>query len=155
MIGIVFGLVPMLILVDLILKNLAEARLKQGESREVLGGYVLIRKVYNRGMCLNALEDHPDQVKKISIGASLGVTIYLIYCLVRQKKCRVKQAGLALMAAGGWSNTIDRCLRHSVVDYFGFGVKWEKLKKVTFNLGDMFLFVGGFLVAIGSVRKRK
>ena len=37
MIGIVFGIVPTLILVDLILKNLAEARLKEGESREVLG----------------------------------------------------------------------------------------------------------------------
>ena len=154
MIGIVFGIVPTLILVDLILKNLAEARLKEGESREVLGGHLLIRKVYNRGMCLNAMDDRPDLVKKISLGASLSVTLYLIYCLFRQKNRRLKQAGLVLMAAGGWSNTIDRCLRHYVVDYFGFGVKWEKLKKVTFNLGDMFLFIGGILVAIGSAGKK-
>ena len=88
MIGIVFGIVPTLILVDLILKNLAEARLKEGESREVLGGHLLIRKVYNRGMCLNAMDDRPDQVKKISLGASLSVTLYLIYCLFRQKNRR-------------------------------------------------------------------
>ena len=57
-----------------------------------------------------------------------------------------QKAGLVLVLAGGISNLYDRCVRRYVVDYanlrFGF------LKKVVFNLGDLFVLAGTVLLMI-------
>ena len=54
-------------------------------------------------------------------------------------------AALTLVLAGGASNLYDRLKRGYVVDYFS--IQWKKLKKVVFNLGDIFIFAGSALFA--------
>ena len=54
------------------------------------------------------------------------------------KKGRVlEKTALTLVLAGGASNLYDRLKRGYVVDYFS--IQWKKLKKVVFNLGDIFI----------------
>ena len=57
-----------------------------------------------------------------------------------------QKAGLVLVLGGGLSNLYDRCIRRYVVDYanlrFGF------LKKVVFNLGDLFVLAGTVLLMV-------
>ena len=62
------------------------------------------------------------------------------------KKGRVlEKTALTLVLAGGASNLYDRLKRGYVVDYFS--IQWKKLKKVVFNLGDIFIFAGSALFA--------
>ena len=50
---------------------------------------------------------------------------------------------------GALSNLYDRVFRGYVVDYFS--VQWKGLKKVVFNLGDMFIFLGAMMIAGAQV----
>ena len=60
----------------------------------------------------------------------------------------MEKLALTLTLAGGVSNLYDRMKRGYVVDYFSF--QWKALKKVVFNLGDLFIFAGAFLMAAGT-----
>ena len=52
----------------------------------------------------------------------------------------LEKLALTLTLAGGVSNLYDRMKRGYVVDYFS--IQCGKLKKVVFNLGDIFVFLG-------------
>ena len=73
-----------------------------------------------------------------------------------------EKLGLSLVMGGALSNLYDRVVRGYVVDYFT--IEWKSLKKVVFNLGDMFVFLGSAVFvlaqAVGSledagVKKKK
>ena len=51
--------------------------------------------------------------------------------------------------AGGVSNLYDRMRRGHVVDYLC--LRWKALKKVVFNLGDLFILAGSVLLILVSV----
>ena len=52
--------------------------------------------------------------------------------------------------AGGASNLYDRTKRGYVVDYLN--VQWKSLKKVVFNLGDIFILLGsGMMIVAGLI----
>lgn len=139
-----------LILTDIGLKSFVEGYMRRGEERSLCDGKVVIRKVYNKGMCLNLLEEKPEFVKITSAYTTVLLTIYQLLALIR-KVCPVKKAGLSLMTAGAWSNTFDRWIRGYVIDYIGFQTKNEKLAKITYNLGDFCIAAGGILVMIASL----
>ena len=44
--------------------------------------------------------------------------------------------------------------RKYVVDYFSFHTKCRKLERVVFNLEDMFIFLGGFLVIFWNMLRK-
>ena len=62
---------------------------------------------------------------------------------------RMQKAGLALVLGGAVSNLYDRFTRGYVVDYFT--IEWKALKRVIFNLGDLFVFGGGLLFLVGQL----
>lgn len=146
-----------LALIDIAIKSYVEGYMKKGEERTACKGRILIRKVYNKGMCLNLFEDHQDFVKVSSAIVTMLLTIYQCITLVR-KRHYLKKAGLSLMTAGAWSNTFDRWIRGYVIDYVGFKIRWEKITRITYNLGDFFLAAGAVLMMLSSVfhfKKRK
>ncbi len=53
--------------------------------------------------------------------------------------------GLSFVVGGAFSNVYDRLVRRYVVDYFSFNVKWERLRRIVFNISDLFIFLGSFL----------
>ena len=65
--------------------------------------------------------------------------------ILPQKGKTVQKFGIAVILGGAVSNLYDRMVRHYVVDYFS--IQWKKLKKVVFNLGDIFIFAGSALFA--------
>ena len=58
---------------------------------------------------------------------------------------------VSLVISGGLSNVYDRIKRKHVVDY----IYWNKLKKIVFNLADVFIFIGGLITIIGELIKDK
>lgn len=57
-----------------------------------------------------------------------------------------EKLALTLALAGGASNLYDRMKRGYVVDYFS--IQWKALKKVVFNLGDLFILAGSAILVI-------
>lgn len=147
---VLMSLTLCLALVDIAVKSYVEGYMKRGEERTACDGKVVIRKVYNKGMCLNAFQDKPEFVKVSSAIVTMLLTIYQCITLLR-KKHYLKKAGLSLMAAGAWSNTFDRWIRGYVIDYIGFKTKWEKITKITYNLGDFFIAAGAILMVLSSL----
>lgn len=155
MLTLILGIVPALILVDQVVKTYVENHVVKGSEKKILKDKVLIRKVYNKGMCLNVLEDHPDMVKTTSVLVTILLTLYTVGSAYFQKHRVAENVGLSLMTAGAWSNTLDRCLRNYVVDYFGFEAKKEKIRRITYNLGDMFIFAGAIITALAFIFHRE
>ena len=69
--------------------------------------------------------------------------------LLPQKGKRVQKIGIAIILGGAISNLYDRLVRGYVVDYFS--IEWDRLKKVVFNLGDMFVFLGSAVIVAEQV----
>ena len=154
---VIMSLTLCLTLIDIAAKSYVEGYMKRGEERTFGGGKVILRKEYNKGMCLNLLENEPEFVKVSSTVVAMLLTIYQLITLMR-KKHFLKKAGLSLMTAGAWSNIFDRWSRGYVIDYVGFRTKWKKITEITYNLGDFFILGGSILMVLSSlfhVKKRK
>ena len=140
--------------VDLYVKSFVEKEVPIGEEQEECGGRVLIRHVHNRGFALNQAEDYPKLIKCVSAGALGSIFAYVVY-IWKHRKCVCEKLAASLVLAGGISNTYERFKKGYVVDYFGFKTKWEKFNRITFNLGDMFLFAGGIILILKDISKGK
>ena len=140
--------------IDLYLKSYIETHYKEGEEKKILGDTISVRKVHNKGMALNKGEEHPKRVRMLSGIVTALLVLYYVF-LFRKKGGWMRKKGIALAIAGGVSNTYDRFVRKYVVDYFGFCTEWKKFEKITFNLGDMFIFLGSILVVISEIFFKK
>lgn len=135
---------------DLRCKSCVEKELQEGEEREILNGKVVLRKVHNKGFAFHKGDKYPHTVRLVS---AIVCAVVGIYSLLTWKKSRSfgKKVGASLAFAGAISNTYDRLVRKHVVDYIGFRTKWEKWNRVTFNLGDLFIFLGSIILLVAEL----
>ena len=135
-----------LALTDLAVKKEIEARPDEEFPKTVKesGGLIRLHKNHNPGFSFGLMKEYPKLVEMVPVcmlSAVAGAWAYVI-----GKKGRVlEKTALTLVLAGGASNLYDRLKRGYVVDYFS--IQWKKLKKVVFNLGDIFIFAGSALFA--------
>ncbi len=141
-----FGFSAALAALDLGLKELIEEREEKDFPVELPGskGKIMLHKSHNAGMPFGLLKGKPEMVRLIPVAAASSVFGVLAY-LTNKKGHFAEKTALAMILGGAASNIIDRFRKNYVVDYFSFQVKG--LKKVIFNLGDMFIFAGFLLMA--------
>lgn len=137
---------------DFFLKKYMEEHRDMQEQTEICRGTLAVKKYHNRGAALNFMEKRPKLVKKASGGILLVLSL-LWYIMLRKKKSPGLLTGLSLALGGGANNFYDRVVRGYVVDYFSFRTPWKKLNQIVFNLSDMCIFLGCFLI-IFSARER-
>lgn len=154
MAGIIGGIFLVLVCLDMGIKQYIDDSWKEGEERETLIPRLVLRKVYNRGFALNALEKRPEIVRGVSGAACLWVFLYDLW-LFLQKGKRLRKLGMALVSAGAVSNTYDRLVRRKVIDYIGFCTKIQYLSQLTANLADFYVAAGTALVSLCNVGKKK
>ena len=142
-----------LIALEQSLKSYAEQNLTPGEEKH-LTDRIVLRRVKNKGMCLNLLQDRPDIVKAVSTFAALAITGVQAAELFRKGRF-FRKKGLALLTAGAWSNTFDRWTKDGVVDYIGIKCSNEKVSAITYNLADFFIFAGNMILAAAALFPRK
>jgi len=130
------------------IKNYMEENREVGERQEILNGKITLRKQYNRGMFLSHFEDKKEMVKTIS-GFFLGLLLLLFTIMLPKKGNRLLKLGFSVCLGGAISNTVDRFNRGYVVDYFS--INYKKLKSIVFNLADIFIFLGSFIIILSSV----
>ena len=86
-----------------------------------------------------------DTVPLMVISAMAGA----LCSLLQGKGKTAQKLGLSIIIGGALSNLYDRLARGYVVDYFS--IEWDRLKKVVFNLGDMFVFLGSAVIVAEQV----
>ena len=141
---IYLGIIAGIFGLDCFIKRYVDKNRELMEETTILKGKVIIRKYYNKGAALNFLAKKPERMRQIQtlLMAAAGGSFFTL--LSRRGDKGVKTA-LAMILGGGASNLYDRLKRGYVVDYFS--IQWKKLKKVVFNLGDIFIFAGSALFA--------
>lgn len=138
--------------VDEILKQRVEDQLEEDEIRSYLDDRLLIRKVYNRGFIFSSLEDKNTLVKGVSIVA--GTMVFLMDLWTERYGNLQQKLGMTLLSAGAASNIFDRLIRGKVIDYIAVRTKNSRLKKITANLGDIYIALGAVLIWITKIGKR-
>ena len=108
----------------------------------LLGGRVLVRRLYNRGSGFGLVPLDARQVATLSLAA--------LWALLRWGGSRL---GTGLLLGGGLSNLYERVRRGRVLDYLRFPRAPGVLKKYTYNLADLFILLGAVLLLLRG-RKR-
>lgn len=112
-----------------------------------LKGLVRLHRSHNDGFPFGVLRSRPELVRLVPAAVSSAAAGALGILLLR-KGCRGQKLGLSLVLAGAVSNLCDRVRRGYVVDYFS--IEKGGLRKVIFNLGDLFVFAGSLLFALSE-----
>ena len=113
---------------------------KKEGKRTLLKDKIIIKKTTNKGFALNKCEGKKGLVIAVSVVAFLAV-VFLFGISLRDEESRGKRPGAALLLAGALGNVYDRIRHGFVVDYISI---WP-LKKIFFNLADVFIGLGALL----------
>lgn len=130
---------------DYRIKNYIEKNKGYGNKEEILNGHIIIERCHNKGAMLNFMEHNKRLLLHISGIILVGVGVILITILPKKGNSLLKFA-LSLILGGAACNVYDRFKRGYVVDYFSF----SKLKKLIFNISDIFIIVGSFIIMMLS-----
>ena len=141
-------LVVAIFITDYFIKDYIEKNKKLGAEETILNGKIIITKCHNKGAILNLLENRKEVVVTIS-GILFGMILMFFAMLLPQRRKDVLKFAIACILGGAASNLYDRVKRGYVVDYFSFSF----FRKVIFNISDLFIFLGCFLVLAISVLK--
>ena len=127
------------------MKNEIERQDDAAFPREIKGskGWIKLYKNHNAGFSFGFLKGS-RLVELVPLCITSGLAGAWAYIMGVRGRAAEKFA-LTLVLAGGLSNLLDRMSRGYVVDYFA--IQWKVLKKVVFNLADIFIILGsGILV---------
>ncbi len=133
---------------DQLAKQCAENSIGEGKMIRLKNG-IELRCCKNRGFALNTLDDHPRLISGVSAAAAGLMTAVFLDGLEKDGPA-LRKAGMALIAGGGLSNTLDRLIRHEVTDYISFSGKRSGAgkKTVVYNLADFAVFAGAAITAL-------
>lgn len=137
---------------DLGVKSVVESQEDDTFPRELpkAKGLIKLHKNHNDGFPFGFMKEKPELVKGIPlmvISAMAGA----LAAMMPDKGKLGEKLGLSLVMGGALSNLYDRLVRGYVVDYFT--IEWKSLKKVVFNLGDMFVFLGSAVFVLAQAIK--
>ncbi|MGN0203560.1 MAG: signal peptidase II [Coprococcus sp.] len=138
-------------LTDLGVKRYIDSHKKENCHEPVAGGHIIITKYHNPGAMLGWMKDKPRMLLGITLFA-IGVLTAGLMGALRDKRSPLIRFGLALLLGGAASNAYDRIVNHQVTDYFRISIGSKRLERIIFNLGDMAIFVGGFLAVLGDLK---
>lgn len=143
------GIVAGIFLLEFGIKTLVEKKKKLNTTKSLCGGKILFRKHHNKGIALNIGQEKPRLVAWVSFVLCIGIT--LVALVFGKRTNGLVKTGLSLLLGGAYSNTYDRLVRTYVVDYFSFGVKNPRLRRIIFNIADFCIMIGAILVVIGGI----
>ena len=138
-----------LVAFDLIVKSQIERLLVDvGTSVSLVPGFNLTLG-HNRGVSFGVLDTAHWLAPYLLSSVAVVLVVAVLIWTAQQKSKLVNAAGI-LFASGGLANAIDRLGDGAVTDYLDFG--WQALRWPTFNLADVFIFIGAALLLLGWKR---
>ena len=101
-----------------------------------------VRETYNEGIAFGMFKGIGPLVGWLTIAVLIGLFVYLVRVPREQILLR---SGLALLIGGALGNLVDRITVGRVLDFLQ-----TPLRPGIFNLADTFIYLGIFLVFLGS-----
>ena len=137
-------------LLDQLSKKQIVDYLKLGEKIEIIKGFFNITHVRNYGAGFSILQNARLFLSLISIIA----IIVLVYLLVTtKKKDTLTSMSYLMVISGALGNLLDRLRQGYVVDFLDFKIfGWDY---PVFNVADIFITIGCFLLIIISLKGEK
>lgn len=134
---------------DLAFKNRIDSQKDEEFPRELTGsnGKILLYKNHNDGFSFGVLRGS-RLVELVPLCLTSGIAGVWTYLMSVRGRWAEKIA-MTFVLAGGVSNLIDRLTKGYVIDYIC--VQWKALKKVVFNLADVFIMIGCGLLVLANV----
>ena len=139
---------------DLALKNRIDSRKDEDFPKELVGskGKIWLYKNHNDGFSFGVLRGS-KLVEMVPLCLTSGIAGVWAYLMSVRGRWAEKIA-ITFVLAGGASNLIDRLTKGYVVDYIC--IRWKALKKVVFNLADVFIVIGcGLLLTVNGIEVLK
>lgn len=137
---------------DLAVKRYIDTHKEENCHEPIAGGHIIITRFHNSGAMLGWMKDKPKLLLGVTV-LGIGVLASGLMGSLFNKKSRMIQFGLALLLGGAASNAYDRIMKKKVTDYFRISIGSKRLERIIFNLGDMAIFLGGLLTAIGEIKE--
>lgn len=134
-----------IIKLDLKIKGQIKKNLKPGEKKEFISETLFLWRTENKGIAFNGLEKNPRLVLALSGSLIAGIMVWFFHMLTQTGQTG-KKIGLLFLLGGALGNFCDRLQNGSVTDYIFI----KKKNAPVFNLADVFVVLGGFLVLIFS-----
>jgi len=139
-------MLPILIALDLLAKFKIERILTEvGTSISIFPSFNLTLG-HNRGVSFGILNSAHWITPYLLSSFAIVLVVFALRWASRQNSKLVHVAAI-FFAAGGLANAIDRLGDDAVTDYLDFG--WQAIRWPTFNLADVFIFVGVALLLLG------
>lgn len=133
-------------------KRLAEFALKQLPPMSFFGNFFRLEYAENPGAFLGMGGNLPDWERWLLltvISSAILVALAAFVCF-RSQLLRLELYGYAFIFAGGTSNMIDRIMAGVVIDFMNVGI--GTLRTGIFNIADIFIMTGLFLVTAAQIR---
>lgn len=154
MINFFVSLIVGIFMGDNYLKERMERELLPEETQEICGGRLLLCRYHNEGAMLGLGKGKGPVLTTLSlILTALSTLVFVLSLSVHGSN--LLRAGLSLLLGGAFSNTYDRLKQQYVMDYVSFGVKWEPLRSLVFNVSDFCIIVGAMLSALGLKHQKQ
>ncbi len=147
-----WSIAVVIIVLDFITKQMAEASLQRGQPVEVLGNFLRFTLGYNTGIAFGL--SVAGSSRWLLVGVTI-VTMGLIFWLFRSVDARHKIQIIAfgLIMGGAAGNLLDRVFGdYGVIDFIDVGVGTARFW--TFNIADSAITIGAILLVIGSMFER-
>lgn len=145
--------IPVLLVLDIVSKQVAQANLSTGKMVTFIPHLIGFELTYNDGAAFSLFGNLPEVPRRILLisFSTIGAIVMIVVLAMKYKKLNWwYKSSLYLMLAGCIGNFIDRVFYEEglVIDFIRF-IFWEKF--AIFNLADVFLVVGAFLLIIAVV----
>ncbi len=152
------ALFAFLIIFDLATKALAEKYLADGRAVKIVGDFVVLRLVYNRGISFGMFSDSSvgGKIAIIVLTALMMIALSVFYALL-DKRRKTLRISLIFVVAGGIGNLIDRIVFkmwqtggakgvRDMVDVSG--IKFGSFNFGICNFADFFITAGAILLVL-------
>ena len=142
--------IPVLLVLDIVSKQVAQANLSTGKMVTFIPHLIGFELTYNDGAAFSLFGNLPEVPRRILLisFSTIGAIVMIVVLAMKYKKLNWWYKSSLL--AGCIGNFIDRVFYEKglVIDFIRF-IFWEKF--AIFNLADVFLVVGAFLLIIAVV----
>lgn len=121
-----------------------------GQSIEVAGNFLRITYVENPGIAFGIRVGNPLIFTILSLLASIGIVVYIIY---HRNGDKILKYSLAIILGGAVGNLIDRLFVQRVVDFVDVGIRTTRWP--VFNVADTAVVIGMFMLIYTMIKIEK
>ncbi|MFW5988331.1 MAG: signal peptidase II [bacterium] len=138
----IFIFASIIIVVDQLSKFLIRTNFNQSERVAILGDYLYLTFIKNKGAAFGILSGQ----RLFFIFITIFFLIFIIYIYKNElPQTAAARAAVTFLLGGSISNLIDRVLMHYVTDFIAFDL-FDFYQLPVINIADIFIFFGVFIL---------